>query len=303
MTRRAGRRCTWCFNPKREVRPSQTMSRCGTRKGRAMFQSQTGSQALSDDLVFIAVALQVNRFNPKREVRPSQTCGGCLLAPRRLEFQSQTGSQALSDVISRSPANRPATSFNPKREVRPSQTGICDRHPQNGPIVSIPNGKSGPLRLLHRCYVHYDAEEVSIPNGKSGPLRHTPDWPPACWWCVSIPNGKSGPLRHSLTPRMISCPMQFQSQTGSQALSDVRHAHVALRLVMFQSQTGSQALSDDVWTLPGAQTGNSFNPKREVRPSQTLTVHLPRQNRPRCFNPKREVRPSQTWRVSPVRLR
>src|SRR5579884_174801 len=62
-----------------------------------------------------------------------------------LRFQSQTGSQALSDA----------------------EAAIA--HPEET-IVSIPNGKSGPLR--HQWLRGLVGQVVvSIPNGKSGPLR------------------------------------------------------------------------------------------------------------------------------------
>ncbi len=159
------------FNPKREARPSQTPFAPGqlrhqdivsipngkpgplrricffllseqTRK----FQSQTGSQALSDEAygcrinsVFIrfnpkrearpsqtqsqrTVQIKEIRFNPKREARPSQTYYPLWQSNQLASFQSQTGSQALSDRHSWTIASCPLPSFNPKREARPSQT-------------------------------------------------------------------------------------------------------------------------------------------------------------------------------------
>src|SRR5579884_2684008 len=111
---------------------------------------------------------------------------------------------------------------------------------------------------------------------------------------VSIPNGKSGPLRRK-RPAPENHPLTlFQSQTGSQALSDlVRCWMFLLASHMFQSQTGSQALSDATWTPLGVPDDSCFNPKREVRPSQTTSTE-PETLPSTGFNPKREVRPSQT---------
>src|SRR5579885_2485731 len=104
---------------------------------------------------------------------------------------------------------------------------------------------------------------------------------------------------------------------------------------MFQSQTGSQALSDENITsgmnqqervsIPNGKPGplrrghlwvrlaawRCFNPKREARPSQNGgydMAYLPLISR---FHPKREARPSQTrepprhsilkWRFNPKR--
>ncbi len=87
---------------------------------------------------------------------------------------------------------------------------------------------------------------------------------------VSIPNGKPGPLRPS--------------------------ADLASRRLVgwFQSQTGSQALSDLART-PNPQIPSCFNPKREARPSQTLRASALNQGEHGGFNPKREARPSQTF--------
>src|SRR5579885_3253056 len=85
------------FNPKREVRPSQTGLFCS------------------------APEFHVESFNPKREVRPSQTMYTVTIALR-------------------------TNGFNPKREVRPSQTNQSRFVDGGACRVSIPNGKSGPLR-------------------------------------------------------------------------------------------------------------------------------------------------------------
>ncbi len=110
--------------------------------------------------------------------------------------------------------------FNPKREARPSQTAILEPLDHDGPNVSIPNGKPGPLRR-GRADAGVVEKDVSIPNGKPGPLRPRLPW------------------------------------------------RITLIIRMFQSQTGSQALSDP--TLPAARlnSDDGFNPKREARPSQT----------------------------------
>src|SRR5579884_3882099 len=162
----------------------------------------------------------IDGFNPKREVRPSQTL---LLRPvpvAAMPFQSQTGSQALSDQEK-------------------------ERYTVLEAKVSIPNGKSGPLR--HGCPIrgHIPWILVSIPNGKSGPLRPTASSVARISFCsfnpkrevrpsqtrklsmyhdrtslVSIPNGKSGPLRLLKWGTGAINIDGFQSQTGSQALSD-----------------------------------------------------------------------------------
>ena|SRR5579884_240529 len=87
----------------------------------------------------------------------------------------------------------------------------------------------------------------------------------------------------------------FQSQTGSQALSDraYRKAQHTVH-ALFQSQTGSQALSDGTALQGKIWQDGSFNPKREVRPSQTRDSGPARPTPENRFNPKREVRPSQT---------
>ncbi len=136
-----------------------------------MFQSQTGSQALSDRWNAPVQIVKDLRFNPKREARPSQT-------------------ERRRDV------DKWRFCFNPKREARPSQT-------EQIACVGIPTGK------------------VSIPNGKPGPLRQ-----------------------------------------GRKKMEDLFHG-------VFQSQTGSQALSDAALPMASHEIVLGFNPKREARPSQT----------------------------------
>ncbi len=85
------------------------------------FQSQTGSQALSDGCIRCPTSVMAKCFNPKREARPSQTDTAPCRVQTRKGFQSQTGSQALSD----------------------HRGALPHRGDQ---VVSIPNGKPGPLR-------------------------------------------------------------------------------------------------------------------------------------------------------------
>src|SRR5579885_3493493 len=160
----------------------------------AAFQSQTGSQALSDEATQRAIlgnanvsiphekpgALRklMNRhnpqrlrcFNPKREARPSQTLTSITYSLAPVLFQSQTGSQALSD------------------EAR---------------------------ELGELC-----REEVSIPNGKPGPLR--PGIIQACLTRLRPFQSQTG--SQALSDEGRRCAhvhaTAFQSQTGSQALSD-----------------------------------------------------------------------------------
>src|SRR5579883_1282974 len=61
----------------------------------------------------------------------------------------------------------------------------------------------------------------------------------------------------------------FQSQTGSQALSDLTRQSCIRAKSRFQSQTGSQALSDSLSLRRLLADNLRFNPKREARPSQT----------------------------------
>ncbi len=114
-----------------------------------LFQSQTGSQALSDLITRLRNGVMPYRFNPKREARPSQTSLWEGEPLPRCWFQSQTGSQALSDDINHF-------------SLRSSN------------VVSIPNGKPGPLRLADPDAILQVIRDVSIPNGKPGPLRRQP---------------------------------------------------------------------------------------------------------------------------------
>ncbi len=145
----------------------------------ATFQSQTGSQALSDDNLASDHQSRRLRFNPKREARPSQTEAIEKVGRKLLEvsipngkpgplrpasppghsngfgrFQSQTGSQALSDQAIRPLSHRGKPCFNPKREARPSQTECGRLVPPTVGTVSIPNGKPGPLRRSYMISQH-----------------------------------------------------------------------------------------------------------------------------------------------------
>src|SRR5579884_655375 len=104
--------------------------------------------------------------------------------------------------------------FNPKREARPSQTIQEEGHTRKSALVSIPNGKPGPLRFSQTyCEPSIDRsfnpkrearpsqttgrkdrcrepESVSIPNGKPGPLRRLIWISVARASFVSIPNGR-----------------------------------------------------------------------------------------------------------------
>src|SRR5579883_1976052 len=92
---------------------------------------------------------------------------------------------------------------------------------------------------------------------------------------VSIPNGKPGPLRRGYVKEILSLSERFQSQTGSQALSDPPVRTVTVRAKQFQSQTGSQALSDRIQVRIHEEANHGFNPKREARPSQTRESRKP----------------------------
>ncbi len=191
------------------------------------FQSQTGSQALSD---YEAASLPVHQndgFNPKREARPSQTTILVASPECTAQFQSQTGSQALSDT---------SEMCWPWRQLR----------------VSIPNGKPGPLRHL----LSTAERERDMFQSQTGSQALSDGG-------VRAADGGTG---GGFNPKREARPSQtywsgwltltlgtFQSQTGSQALSDAKLRKEGDMLVLFQSQTGSQALSDqvfDVFDLP-----------------------------------------------------
>src|SRR5579884_2978665 len=135
-----------CFNPKREARPSQTPSCLRKRPTTAC-------------------------FNPKREARPSQTLRVRVARRAGGGFQSQTGSQALSDGIALGVRYLLA-------------------------IVSIPNGKPGPLRRQIDEYRTRKPEKFQSQTGSQALSDGLPE--------------RGGEV----------IPVAFQSQTGSQALSD-----------------------------------------------------------------------------------
>ncbi len=188
------------------------------------FQSQTGSQALSDISTTSVSHVARSSFNPKREARPSQTqCQAHSIAVGG-EFQSQTGSQALSD-------------------------GVFLFGYIGFQMVSIPNGKPGPLRpdvapSLDDRRLRFQSQTGSQALSDEGCMA--PGYLDAL---VSIPNGKPGPLRRRHHWRSGLHPLLFQSQTGSQALSDEGGKRAVKQGKVFQSQTGSQALSDNAHTL------------------------------------------------------
>src|SRR5579884_1162092 len=110
------------FNPKREARPSQTMTALpGWKAGVYSFNPKREARPSQTEALVLAARIQ-NGFNPKREARPSQTLRTSFFVaqtrgfnPKReagpprpiptrdavqelVLFQSQTGSQALSDT-------------------------------------------------------------------------------------------------------------------------------------------------------------------------------------------------------------
>ncbi len=109
------------FNPKREARPSQTASFQRLSSTCMMFQSQTGSQALSDPACKYWLLRVSGVSIPNGKPGPLRPLYAADFEQQRDMFQSQTGSQALSD------SNR--------------KSFTCEALE-----VSIPNGKPGPLR-------------------------------------------------------------------------------------------------------------------------------------------------------------
>ncbi len=135
------------------------------------------------------------RFNPKREARPSQT------------QQSAATFLAIHQC------------FNPKREARPSQTVRAKMgYPKVGK-VSIPNGKPGPLRLSISCECQ-SWRFVSIPNGKPGPLRQEQAINDQGLSNCFNPKREARPSQTKPSDPTPNVGIWFQSQTGSQALSD-----------------------------------------------------------------------------------
>ncbi|SRR5579885_2884437 len=199
---------------------------------------------------------------------PLRPCSSLPLGDRKSSFQSQTGSQALSDTIPPATVQRWEDQFQ-------SQTG------------------SQALSDGDKFKREWFPFLVSIPNGKPGPLRRSPaDTDTPCRDTVSIPNGKPGPLR-----LCASCNtghrLSFQSQTGSQALSDTARQSGRRKETMFQSQTGSQALSDQDISEQPFHVGYVSIPNGKPGPLRLGGDWNPLQFLFR-FNPKREARPSQT---------
>ncbi len=114
-----------------------------------MFQSQTGSQALSDELGHVPESVLSQKFQSQTGSQALSDLGGIGgFIGRVISFQSQTGSQALSDACSVDLLLCREDGFNPKREARPSQTRRKKGVSYGDSAVSIPNGKPGPLRPL-----------------------------------------------------------------------------------------------------------------------------------------------------------
>ncbi len=208
------------FNPKREARPSQTLRVQGPAGRAIKFQSQTGSQALSDTIDWLSLNVIIQRFNPKREARPSQTVWYASRVPARYRFNPKREARPSQTKLEAEPPLPSSPCFNPKREARPSQT------------------------MLHCCIKQFSTRFQSQTGSQalSDPASGGDTWTVQA---VSIPNGKPGPLRRH----------QSRMAPG--------------RILLFQSQTGSQALSDPPRAWQERQPRQSFNPKREARPSQT----------------------------------
>ncbi len=261
----------WVSIPNGKPGPLRLGSDTAEASAGGTFQSQTGSQALSDaDMTWQQMSMApvsipngkpgplrprrisrnrvdiVASFNPKREARPSQT--SVVLYADRIE----------------------ARGFNPKREARPSQTPTSSTLAWTRPAVSIPNGKPGPLRPLRKirprspglCFnpkreARPSQTEVAV-KGVAQQMR------------VSIPNGKPGPLRHENFFGADTDSVKFQSQTGSQALSDAYFRYADTTSSFVSIPNGKPGPLRLMVTIKHGATCLSFNPKREARPSQTL---------------------------------
>ncbi len=166
------------------------------------------------------------------------------------------------------------------------------------PIVSIPNGKPGPLRRL--CNV-----PAMILSNCFNPKREARPSQTIeavilllAGVVVSIPNGKPGPLRPNRGSGCQRPPFSFQSQTGSQALSDIDTARLLGWLVYVSIPNGKPGPLRHNCAGGSAGTGRSVSipngkpgPLRPRRACAFLPAHS-------CFNPKREARPSQTRTAS-----
>ncbi len=135
--------------------------------------------------------------------------------------------------------------------------------------VSIPDGKPRPFRLnelpgiVLSCYRFNPRREAS-PFQTLSRLRDD-----LLDTLVSIPDGKPRPFRRQRNPPGFRSHLQFQSQTGSLALSDL----VLLVLILSMH--------------------TSFNPRREASPFQTLLSVTVLESHT-GFNPRREASPFQT---------
>src|SRR5579884_38492 len=210
-----------------------------------LFQSQTGSQALSDlcppeemDEKMSSVSIPNGKSGPLR--LPVYE------AHRQAvnEFQSQTGSQALSDAV---PTEGRSSGY-----LFQSQTGsqaLSD-------LLCLPT----PLLQAAR----FNPKREVRPSQTQIPSTST---------CQLLGFNPKREVRPSQTMSQVdqqATVLEFQSQTGSQALSDVKSVIISSFLPCgFQSQTGSQALSDRTRYGISVRISKRFNPKREVRPSQT----------------------------------
>ncbi len=110
--------------------------------------------------------------------------------------------------------------FNPKREARPSQTRFESGTYRLSITVSIPNGKPGPLRLSRSLYGHRRAGSFN-PKREARPSQTTTGNHLTEKSESFNPKREARPSQTQLAIRCISKAAEFQSQTGSQALSDV----------------------------------------------------------------------------------
>ncbi len=96
---------------------------CGTYP----FQSQTGSQALSDQQYPDLTPTDNLCFNPKREARPSQTAEVQAAMEQLIRFNPKREARPSQTTIAAFYGVQQEESFNPKREARPSQTHLLMR--------------------------------------------------------------------------------------------------------------------------------------------------------------------------------
>ncbi len=160
----------------------------------ALFQSQTGSLALSD-VDFLnkwpkehAVSIPDGKprpfrhyrdtahhrtpacFNPRREASPFQTQSPCAAARCSSKVSIPDGKPRpfRLNYCLRLPMRRKG--FNPRREASPFQTGS---HPGQLGCVSGFQSQTGSLALSDENHLYWDSQEitVSIPDGKPRPFR------------------------------------------------------------------------------------------------------------------------------------